>query len=78
MLKLARLAKINTPTINYILEGNTHEEVANNIGIIGRSRVTQIWNNWKDEIIELYENGTPKQTLIEEQDEKGINLTIEK
>ncbi len=78
MLKLARTAKINIPTINYILQGKTHQEVANIVQVIKRPRVTQIWNNWLDEIKADYNNGSTKQEIIEQENEKGIKLTLEK
>ncbi|KKL59270.1 hypothetical protein LCGC14_2217000, partial [marine sediment metagenome] len=71
-------AKINIPTINYILEGKKHEEVANIVKVIKRPRVTQIWNNWINEINEQYETGSTKEDIVEEQIERKINLTLEK
>jgi len=71
MLKKQRRCKINIPTINYILKGKTHEEVANILKVIKRPRVSQIWGNFVNELIELYETGTPKKELVEIQKEKN-------
>ncbi len=70
--------KINISTINEILSGKTHEEVANILKVIKRSRVTQIWGDFTNEIEGMYNSGTPKEEIIEIQNEKNINLTKEK
>ena len=77
MLKKELSSKTNISTINEILSGKTHQETAN-IYKLSRSRVTQIWNNWLDEITELYNTGTPKEEIIQIQNGKNINLTKEK
>ena len=51
MLKKSLSDKINISSINEILDGKKHEEVAN-IYQLSRSRITQIWNNWLNEIKE--------------------------
>ncbi len=68
--------KINISTINEVLNGKKHEEVANIYGV-SRSRVTQIWNDWKNEVIEQYESGTSKEEIVEQQRENKVNLTLE-
>ncbi len=70
--------KINISTINEILIGKTHEEVANILKVIKRARVTQIWGDFVNGITELYNTGTPKEEIIQIQNGKNINLTQEK
>jgi len=62
--------------VNELLEGKKQSEVANNYGIT-QGAVSQKWGDFQNELLEKYENGISKQTLIEEQVKKGINLTIE-
>ena len=69
--------KSNISSVNEILSGKTHQEVANIYGL-DRSRITQIWGDFKNEITELYNIGTPKEEIVEIQNEKRINLTAEK
>ena len=66
MLKKSLSDKINISSINEILDGKKHEEVAN-IYQLSRSRITQIWNNWLNEIKEIYETGTSKMEIIQKQ-----------
>ncbi len=68
--------KTNISTVNELLEGKKQSEVANNYDIT-QGRVSQIWGDFQNELLEKYNNGISKQTLIEEQVEKGINLTME-
>ena len=76
-LALQLSSKINISSVNEILEGKKHEEVANIYGL-SRSRITQIWGDWLDGLKELYETGTPKEEIIKIQNEKNIKLTPEK
>lgn len=68
--------KTNISTVNELLEGKKQSEVANNYGIT-QGAVSQKWGDFQNELLEKYNNGTPKEILIEEQVEKGINLTLE-
>ncbi len=56
ILKKLQSDKICIPTTNYLLEGKTQEEVAcilkDTLGKGTQQRVSQIWNNWLDEIRE--------------------------
>ncbi len=76
-LRLLLSNKINIPTVNEILEGKTHQETANNYNI-SRSRITQIWGNFINEISSDFNAGTPKEEIIKNQSKNGINLTEEK
>ena len=49
--------------------------MANIVKVIKRSRVTQIWGDFINELEELYETGTPKEEIIEIQNKKNIKLT---
>ena len=69
--------KTNISTVNELLSGQKQGEVANNYSI-SQGRVSQIWGDFQNELLELYETGSPKEFLIEMEVEKGINLTREK
>ena len=75
-LVLQLSSKIKLSTINELLSGKQGVEVAK-LYDITKGRVSQIWGDWKSEVIELYETGTSKEEIIEEQKEKKINLTEE-
>jgi len=77
LLKKSLSDKINISSVNEILDGKKHEEVAN-IYQLSRSRITQIWNDWLNQIREQYETGTSKEEIVKEQQENKINLTLEK
>jgi len=77
VLRKLQSDKINIPTTSYLLEGKNQEEVAN-IFKLSQGRISQIWNNWLDEINELYNSGTSKEEIIFIQNEKNINLTAGK
>ena len=64
--------KTNISTVNELLEGKKQSEVANNYDIT-QGRVSQIWGDFQNELLEKYNNGISKQTLIEEQVEKEIH-----
>ena len=70
-LALQLSSKINISSVNEILAGKKHEEVAN-IYDLSRSRITQIWGDWLSNINELYNSGTPKEEIIEWIDKKII------
>lgn len=76
-LQLLVANKSGVSTINEILSGKTQKEISG-IYDIAQQTVSQRWNNWLDEITEQYETGTTKQELIEQENEKGIKLTLEK
>jgi len=77
MLKKSLSDKTNISSVNEILSGKKHEEVANIYGL-SRSRITQIWNDWLNELNNNYNQGTSKQEIIEKENEKGIKLILEK
>ena len=77
ILVLELSSKTCLSTVNELLEDKKQKDVACIYGIT-QQRVSQIWGDFQNELLEKYNNGTPKQTLIDEQIEKGINLTLEK
>ena len=77
ILKKSLSDKINISTVNELLQGKNQSEVANNYGIT-QGRVSQIWNDWLNEVNELYETGTPKQDIVERENERGLKLSLEK
>jgi len=76
MLKKSLSDKINISSVNEILSGKKHEEVANIYGL-SRSRVSQIWGDFKNELIEKYNTGSTKEELIKGKIDNGVNLTPE-
>lgn len=76
ILSLELSSKTNISTVNELLEGKKQSEIANNYGIT-QGRISQIWGDFQNELLEKYNNGIPKQILIEEQVGKGINLKEE-
>ncbi len=76
-LKKLRSSKTKVPTIKYFLEGEKQVDIAKDLKI-SEGRVSQIIKGWIDELEELYNTGTPKQEILEMQNEKNINLTKEK
>ncbi len=77
MLTKSLCDKTNISSVNEIINGKKHEEVANIYGL-SRSRITQIWNDWLNELTNNYNNGSTKQEIVEQESEKGIKLTLEK
>ena len=77
ILKKVQSTKSGISTINEMLEGKDQKEISGIYGI-AQQTVSQRWNNWLDEIKGLYETGSTKQEIIEQENEKGINLTSEK
>ena len=76
MLDLSQSDKTNISSINEVLSGRKHEDIAKDYGL-SRSRITQIWNDWKNGITDQYESGTSKDKIIEQEEENKINLTLE-
>ena len=76
-LKKLRGSKTKVPTIKYFLEGEKQVNIAKDLEI-SEGRVSQIINEWIDEITESYNSGTSKEEIIFIQNEKNINLTAEK
>ncbi len=77
MLAKSQSDKINISSVNEILEGKTHQEVANIAGK-DRSRISQIWGDFVNGITKDFNTGNTKEEIIKTQSEKGINLTEEK
>jgi len=69
--------KIKLSTINELLAGKMGVEVAKLYNIT-KGRVSQIWGDFVNEVEGMYSSGTPKEEIIEIQNEKNINLTREK
>ncbi len=73
-LKLLLRNKIKVPTINEFLNDKKQSEIAKDYNI-SEGRVSQLVNDWKDEITSDFNAGTPKEEIIQQQLDKGINLT---
>jgi len=69
--------KIKPASINEIFEGVKYDEIAKHYDI-SKGRVSQIWGNFQNELIEQYNKGITKKEILEAQQERGINLTAEK
>jgi len=63
LLKKSLSDKINISTINELLSGKNQSEIANNYGIT-QGRVSQIWGDFKNELVEKYNAGWTKEELI--------------
>jgi len=82
ILKKQISSKICISSVNEILSGKSQKEVAcilqDMLGKGTQQRVSQIWGDFTNELEELYNTGTPKEEIVEIQNEKNINLTQEK
>jgi len=68
ILQKSHSDKTKLSTTNELLSGKQGIEVAK-LYDISKGRVSQIWGNFTNELIELYETGTPKKELVEIQKE---------
>lgn len=77
ILKEGQSTITNTSTVNELLDDEKQSDIANNYDI-SQGRVSQIWGDFQDDLINKFNQGASKIHLIDEQVEKGINLTKEK
>ena len=82
LLKKSLSDKICISTVNELLSGKAQKEVAcilqDTLGKGTQQRVSQIWGDFINEVIQSYETGLIKEEIIKIQNEKNINLTLEK